>query len=127
MQGGDAEAAVAGAFVVLPHGQRRPPQRFGFFGLEGFPVELLGEVGGDHLEDPAAQDPQCLGVVVLSERHQVRLGGSSLFGVDRELTGGRQLVERGHDRAGLGGVDPALGHRRRQHVVALQCFGQAEV
>ncbi len=75
MQGGDAEASVAGAFVVLPHGQRRTPQRAGLFGLERLAVELLGEVGGDHLEDPSAQDPQCLRVVVLSQRHQVGLGG----------------------------------------------------
>ena len=33
--GGDAEPAVAGAFVVLEHRERRPAQRFGFFGLEG--------------------------------------------------------------------------------------------
>ena len=70
---------------------------------------------------------ECLRVVVLSQRHQVRLGGSSLFGVDGELAGGGQPVERGHDRAGLGGVDLALGHRRGEHVVPVQCLGEAEV
>ena len=112
VQCGDAEAAVAGAFVVLEHGERRPSQRSGFLGFERVAVELLGQVGGDHLEDPSAQDPQCFGVVVLSHRHQMGFCGSSLFGADGELAGGGELVEGCDDGAGLGGVDAAVGHRR---------------
>ena len=55
------------------------------------------------------------------------LGCRALLGADGELPGGGEPVERGHDRAGLGGVDPAFGHRRGEHVVAFHGLGEAEV
>ena len=118
---------MAGAFVVLPHRERRTPQRLGLFPLECLALELLGEVGGDHLEDPAAQDPQRLRVVVGGQLDQVRLGGRALLGRDRELAGARQPVQGGDDRAGLGEVDPPGGHRRREDVMLLELLGEAEV
>ena len=93
-----------------------------------FRVESLGVVGGDHLEGPPAQDAECFGVVVLSQRYQVGLGGSSLFGVDRELARGREPVEGGHDRPRLDGVDLAFGPgAAARSVVLVQCLGEAEV
>ena len=62
--GRDPEPAVGGAFVVLPHRERRPPQRLGLFAFQRLALEALGEVGGDHLEDPPADHPQRLGVVL---------------------------------------------------------------
>ena len=118
---------MAGAFVVLEHRERRPAQRFGFFLLESLAVVLLGEVGGDHLEDPTAQDAQRLGVMVLGHGHEVDLGLLALLRVDRELTGGGELVEAGHDRPCLRGVDLALAHGRREHVVPIQRLSEAEV
>ena len=89
VQGGDAEPAVDGAFVVLAHREDRPSQRCRFLGLQDLALDPVGEVGGDDLEDPPAQDGELLGVVVGGETDQVLLGGLALLRRHREVTGGR--------------------------------------
>ena len=118
---------MAGAFVVLPHRQRRTPQRLGFLPLQRPALELLGHLGGDHLEDTTPQDPQRLRIMVSSQLHQVGLRGRPLLGRDRELACAREPLQRRHDRPALGDVDPTRSHRRRQHLVLLDLLCQAEV
>ena len=84
------------------------------------PSKRLGEVGGDHLEDPPTEDAQRLGVVLGRQRDQVLLGLTALLGGDRELARARQPIEGGDDGAGLGGVDLPGRHPRREQVVLLQ-------
>ncbi len=127
MQRGESEPSVAGAFVVLPHRQRRTPQRLGLLALQRPAFELLGQVGGDHLEDPTTQDPQRLRVMLGRQLHQMCLCGRTLLGGDSELAGPREPLQRRDDRATLRQVDPARGHRRRQHLKGLDLLGQTEV
>ena len=127
MQGGEAEPSVAGAFVVLPHRQRRTPQRLGLLPLQCPAFELLGQVGCDHLEDPTTQDPQRLRIMLGRQLHQMCLRGSTLLGRDGELSGAREPLQRGDDRPALGEVDPARGHRRRQNLMRLDLLREAEV
>ena len=98
----EAEASVAGAFVVLPHRQCRTPQRFGLLGFERLAVELLGQVGCDHLEDPS--DPGCATPSRRGARPAPPGGSRRLPAArrDRELAGAWEPVERRHDRAALG-------------------------
>ena len=112
---------MAGAFVVLPHRQRRTPQRLGLLPLQRPALELLGHLRCDHLEDPTPQDPQRLRVMMSSQPHQVCLRGRTLLGRDGEPAGARQPLQRRDDRAALGEVDPARGHRRSQDLMLSSC------
>jgi hypothetical protein len=125
--GGDPKPAVGRAFVVLPHRERRTPQRLGFLLLQGTTLELLGQVGGDHLEDPTTEHAKGLGVVLCRQRHQVSLGLVALLVGDGELTGARQPLERGNDGAGLRRVDPAGSHSCRDQLVLLEALGPLQV
>jgi hypothetical protein len=118
---------VAGALVVLPHRQRRTPQRLGLRPLQRLAFELLGQLGCDHLEDPTTQDSQRLRIVVFSELDQVVLRGCPLLGRDCELAGAREPLQRGDDRPALRQVDPARSHRRREDFVLLEVLGEPEV
>ena len=127
MQRRESEPSVAGAFVVLPHRQRRTPQRLGLLPLRGPALELLGQVWRDHLEDPTTQDPQRLRVMVGSQLHQVCLRGRALLGRDSELPGPREPLQRPDDRAALREVDPARGHRCGEDLVLLDLLREPEV
>ena len=118
---------MAGAFVVLPHRQRRTPQRLGFLPLQRPALELLGQVRRDHLEDPTAQDPQRLRVVLRSQLHQMSLRGRTLLKGNSELSGPRKPLQRRDDRAALGQVDPPRRHRCRQDLVVLDLLRQPQV
>ena len=118
---------MAGAFVVLPHRQRRPPQRLGLLPLQRPALELLGQVRCDHLEDPTTQDPQRLRVMVGGQLHQMCLRGRTLLGRDSELAGPRKPLQRRDDGPALGEVDPARGHRRGQDLMLLDLLREPEV
>ena len=118
---------MAGAFVVLPHRQRRTPQRLGLLPLQRPTLELLGHLGCDHLEDPTTQDPQRLRVMLGSELHQMCLRRRTLLRRDSELAGAREPLQRGDDRPTLREVDPARGHRRRQDLMLLEVLREPEV
>ena len=85
MQGRDAEPAVAGALVVLPHREGRSSQCLRLFLLQGLAFELLGELGGDHLEQVSPEGTQVLGVMVRSQLDQMDLSGRALLAADGEL------------------------------------------
>ena len=63
----------------------------------------------------------------VSQLHQVGLGLRTLLGGDSELAGARKPIQRGDDRPGLGEVDPTRGHRRGEHLMALEALRQPEV
>ena len=125
--GGEAEPSVAGAFVVLPHRQRRTPQRLGFLALQRPALELLGQVRCDHLEDPTTQEPQRLRIVLGRQFDQMCLRGRTLLSRDSELAGAREPLQRRDDRAALRGVDPARSHRRGQDLMLLEVRCEPEV
>ena len=101
MQRGDGEPAVALPLAVVGHRERRRRPGRGLFGLEAAGFLGLGGLGVDHLEQPAAQDPQRPGVVVggLAEQERLRLRHHT--GV--EIIG--QVVDRVDDHARLLDVD----------------------
>ena len=81
----------------------------------------VGGIGVDDLEDPAAEDPEVLGVVVLGELDEVLLAPCAQVG----LVG--KGVDGGADHAGLFGVDVAGGHRVAHGVVVGERRGESGV
>ena len=75
----DPEPAVHGALVVLTHREAGASQRGGFLCLQDLAVDLVGDLGGDHLEDPPPQHGQLPRVVVGRQPDQVRLRGLRLL------------------------------------------------
>ena len=118
---------MAGPRVVLAHHQHRPTGRRSFLGFEHPALEGLGQLGGDHLEDVAAQHRQRLRVVLARETDEMGLGGGALLSGDRELPTRRQPVQRRHDHPGLRGVHLTVPERLGQHGIALQGFGELQV
>ena len=99
----------------------------GFLVGECFALELLGHLGGDDLEDLAAQDRQLLGVVVRCQGDQVSLSLRAVRIGDGELTGIRQPAQSMGDRSGLREVHLAVAHRLRELVVPLDGASQLQV
>jgi hypothetical protein len=83
---------VAGEVTRLGRGCFFLLQQRGFAGV--------GLLGGDHLEQPLAQPPQCLRVVVARQLEQVRLGPAEVLGT--EVVG--EQVDGPDDHAGLLGL-----------------------
>ena len=76
MQGRDREPAVAPAVAVLDHGERGRRPGGLLLGLQDPGFVGLADLGGDHVQDPPAQHPQRLRVVIrgMGEQHPLRLG-----------------------------------------------------
>ncbi len=107
----DGEAAVADPLVVLPHREGCPTPGTGLFHLQLAALELLREIGRQHLEDPHAREAA---TAWRRGRRPARQGAAPPRGaglVDGELAAGRQPVQRCGDRLGLREVDRAGVHR----------------
>ncbi len=76
-----------------------------FLGDQPFVLGLVGDVGGDGLEQPVAEATELAGSELGGLLDQVLLALEPQLGVEV----GGQVVERGDDDVGLGDVDPALG------------------
>ena len=68
--------------AVVPDGEPGGRGRVAFLAFEEGGFVGVGGLGGDDLEDPAAEDPQRLGVVVGGQAEQLRLGLSIDVGVE---------------------------------------------
>nr|WP_051707050.1 hypothetical protein [Nocardioides aequoreus] len=125
---GDAEAAVAGALVVLPHLQGRLAGGAGLLGLEQGALVGIHCLGTDDRVDATAELLERGGVEVTGQADQVRLGGRPLLGGGGEASAHRQQVQRPADRPSLRQVHPTGRHPRGQdRAVGLQCAGELEL
>ena len=70
----ELEAAGAAAVTVVPQGEPGGTAGLPLLVLELLALLLVGRVRVDHLEQPAAQDPQRLGVELLGLGDEVGLG-----------------------------------------------------
>ena len=85
VQGRDGEPAVAAAVAVLDHRERRGRAGGVFLGLQQPGLVGLADLGGDHVQDPPAQHPQPLRVVVGRVSHEHRLGLATRVGSARSV------------------------------------------
>ncbi len=107
---GDPDRDVGGTVSAAVGGQAGVAVGGSFLGFEGAPFVGLAELGGDDVEDPAAQDPQVKGCERGCLGHEPGLGQGS----DGVGDVGGQGVERPGDHAGLVEVDVALGESAGQ-------------
>ena len=93
----DREPAVAAAVAVLDHRERRGRPGRLLLGLQDPGFMGLADLGGDHVQDPPAQHPQRLRVMIrgMFEQHPLRL-----------------RHHRCVDQVGREGVDGVHDHRR---------------
>ena len=120
--GGQGEPAAGRAVAVVGHRQRRRLVGLGFFLGEERGLVGVGGLGVDDLQQPLAEDPQCLGVVVcgLGEQERLRLRASA--GVD--LLG--QRVDGADDDRGLVGQQVTGGQGGADRLVLLGVQGTGE-
>ena len=123
--GRDPEPAVGGAFVVLPHRERGPARASASSASSALPSKRSARSGAitSKIRRPITRSA----LASCSAAHATRWASawSALLGGDRELTGAGQPVQRGDDRAGLGGVDLPGRHPGREEVVVLELGGRA--
>ncbi len=106
VQVGELEGAGVGAVAVVAQGQAGPGGRAAFLLLELLALAFVGGGGVEDLEDPAAQDPQGLGVDQGGLGDQVRLGQVAPGRVEV----GGQVVHGGDDHPGV--LDTERSRRR---------------
>jgi hypothetical protein len=121
-EGVEGEPAVDPAVAVLPHGQPGRRRRGAFLAFEEPGFVGVGHFWREHLEEPAAEQPQRLGVVAGGEVEQMRLG--PLVELAVEVVG--ELGERTEDHRGLLDLDPAVGQRGPGGPVALEVVGEPD-
>ena len=94
---GQGEPAVGLAVPVVGHRQPGRLRGLGLFLLQQVGLVGVGQVGCDHLQEPAAEDPQGPGVVLGGGGDQVPLGLDDQVGV--QVVG--QRLDRADDHPGL--------------------------
>ena len=117
-------AQVGGAVPAAAAGQRGHRRGVGLLALQGPSLVVLADLGGDHVEDPAAQDPQ------LPRPEPGRFGHQPLLRLRDHLTVDvvGQRVHRRDDHLGLGPVDLAVAQGPRHDLPAgVQRPGQPQV
>ena len=121
---GDPAAEVGGAVTPPARRQPRVAGRSRLLALQRPPLLLVGDLGGDHVEHPAPQDPQLPRTEPCGLGHQPLLGQALDVGAD--VVG--QVVQRPHDHLGLRGVDDAFPQPRGHPLPpGVQRLAQAQV
>ena len=121
---GDPAPEVGGAVTPAARGQPRVPRGGSLLALQRLTLVVVGDLGGDHVEDPAAEDPQ------LPRTEPCSLGHEALLrhALGRQRRRRRQLVQRPRDHLRLPGVDGAFTQPRGHPLPpVVQRLGQAQV
>ncbi|NYG55239.1 hypothetical protein BJ989_001543 [Nocardioides perillae] len=113
-RGGDGEPAMGLAVAVAAHRERGCRGCCCFFAFEAVAFDVVGDVGGDDVEDPVTESLQLDRVEHAGELQQV--GAGSVDHCDPDPIG-RQRVNGLADHFGLLGQHPTCAHRREHGAV----------